>query len=69
MEDVQDINFILNKYNVPPEAVQLICQLMRIEFFDEFRQLMLEKDSEHDQIALEVLDWAYQRLANVKDLL
>jgi hypothetical protein len=69
MEDVQDINFILNKYNVPPEAVQLICQLMRIEFFDEFRQLMLEKDGEHDQIALEVLDWAYQRLANVKDLL
>ncbi len=69
MEDVQDINFILNKYNVSPEAVQLICQLMRIEFFDEFRQLMLEKDSEHDQIALEVLDWAYQRLANVKDLL
>lgn len=69
MEDIQDINFILNKYNVPPDAVYLISHMMRIKFFDEFRELMLEKDKGHDQIALEVLDWAYQRLANVKDLL
>lgn len=69
MEDIEDINLLLNKYNISEEIVYLISQQMRIKFFDEFRKLMLEKDYEHDQIALDVLDWAYQRLANVNDLL
>lgn len=69
MEDIEDINLFLNKYNISEDVVYLISQQMRIKFFDEFRKLMLEKDCEHDQIALDVLDWAYQRLANVNNLL
>jgi hypothetical protein len=42
---------------------------MRIKFFNALRDLIREKDMENDQIALDVLDWAYQRLANVDELL
>jgi hypothetical protein len=35
----------------------------RIEFFDALRKLILEKDSEGDEIAVSVLCWAYERLA------
>jgi hypothetical protein len=66
MEDVESIKSILNNYNTSEEEVYLISQLMRIKFFDAFRELIREKDYEHDQIALDVLDWAYQRLANVE---
>lgn len=35
----------------------------RIEFFDALRKLIIEKDSEGDEIAVQVLCWAYERLA------
>ncbi len=35
----------------------------RIEFFDGLRQLIQEKDSQGDEIAVAVLVWAYARLA------
>jgi hypothetical protein len=35
----------------------------RIEFFDALRSLIMEKDSEGDEIAVKVLCWAYERLA------
>jgi|LauGreDrversion4_2_1035121.scaffolds.fasta_scaffold134166_3 hypothetical protein len=69
MEDIENINFILNKYNTSDEEVLLISQIMRIKFFNALRDLIREKDMENDQIALDVLDWAYQRLANVDELL
>jgi hypothetical protein len=35
----------------------------RVEFFEILRKLMLEKDMAGDEIAVEVLSWAYDRLA------
>lgn len=69
MEDIESIKSILNNYNTSDEEIYLISQLMRIKFFDAYRELLNEKDRENDQIALGVLDWAYQRLANVEQLL
>lgn len=35
----------------------------RQDFFDAFRQLMSEKQAENDEIAVQVLNWAYLELA------
>jgi hypothetical protein len=35
----------------------------RQDFFDAFRQLMSEKQLENDEIAVQVLNWAYLELA------
>lgn len=35
----------------------------RLEIFEKLRSLIEQKDSEHDDIASNVLGWAYERLA------
>lgn len=35
----------------------------RREFFDVFRELLTEKEAAGDEIAVEVLNWAYMELA------
>jgi hypothetical protein len=35
----------------------------RIEMFNKFRALLHQKDLMHDEIAVDVLNWAYQLLA------
>jgi hypothetical protein len=35
----------------------------RILFFEKFRALLAQKDMLNDQIALDVLNWAYQLLS------
>jgi hypothetical protein len=35
----------------------------RIEFFSKLRDLIAEKDSQNDDVASNVLGWAYERLA------
>lgn len=35
----------------------------RIEFFNAFRELIQEKESSGDEIAIQVLNWAYLELA------
>lgn len=36
----------------------------RIEFFNAFRKLLVEKESAGDEIATQVLSWAYEQLAD-----
>ena len=35
----------------------------RIQFFDKFRVLLNQKDMANDQLAVDVLNWAYQLLS------
>ena len=44
-------------------AEQLGEDRQRIEFFDVLRKLIMEKEAEGDEIATQVLCWAYDRLA------
>lgn len=44
-------------------AHQLGEDRQRVEFFDVLRNLIIEKESEGDEIAVKVLCWAYDRLA------
>ena len=43
-------------------AEQLGEDRQRIEFFDILRKLIMEKDMAGDEIAVQVLSWAYDRL-------
>ena len=45
------------------KAQQLGEDRQRYEFFEVLRDLIMEKDSEGDEIAVRVLCWAYDRLA------
>ncbi len=45
-------------------AEQLGEDRQRIEFFDILRSLIAEKETEGDEIAVQVLCWAYDRLAS-----
>lgn len=38
---------------------------MRMLFFEELRDLIMEKDRANDEVASAVLGWAYERLAEV----
>lgn len=44
-------------------GIQLGKDRQRVEFFQAFRLLMHEKDVAGDQIAVDVLSWAYAKLA------
>ncbi len=37
----------------------------KIEFFEAFREILREKEQDGDQIATDVLVWAYERLADL----
>lgn len=43
---------------------QIAVSQERIYLFQKFRELIIEKDQENDEIAVEVLSWAWQRLAD-----
>lgn len=59
-----DIERLLAKINQSAHDLYLIgSEMQRIEFFEILRRLMLEKEMDNDQIAVEVLSWAYERLS------
>ncbi len=45
------------------EIFDLSMGYQRILFFEKFRALLALKDMANDQVALDVLNWAYQLLA------
>jgi hypothetical protein len=45
------------------EIFDLSMGYQRILFFEKFRALLAQKDMANDQVALDVLNWAYQLLA------
>lgn len=45
------------------KAEQIGEDRQRIEFFDVLRSLIIEKETAGDKIAVEVLCWAYERIA------
>ncbi len=66
--DSEEILMELTKLvNVTGPAGEQIFDLAlayeRINFFNKFRILLHQKDVANDQIAVQVLDWAYQALS------
>lgn len=64
MDNLEEIELYLKKHNISEHVLEVISQQERIRFFNRFRDLMAIKDQQGDKIALDVLSWAYQELAN-----
>lgn len=61
----EDISYVINRmYGASADLVEMGSQLQRIKFFNTLRCLIGEKEADNDELAVAVLDWAYQRLAD-----
>lgn len=64
-EILQDLNKLINVVGPAGEQIfDLAIAYERIHFFEKFRALLSQKDLANDQIAVDVLNWAYQLLAD-----
>jgi hypothetical protein len=61
----KDIERVIDKMSgAAHDLVLMGAEVERIEFFEHLRELIAEKDLAGDQIAVEVLSWAYEKLAD-----
>ena len=61
----KDVERVISRMNgAAHDLVLMGAEIERIELFEHFRALMAEKEVMNDTIAVEVLSWAYERLAD-----
>jgi hypothetical protein len=58
-----DMDISKSIYGIDPMTVELIKMSERIKIFSKLRNLIYEKQYEHDDVAASVLGWSYERLA------
>lgn len=60
----QDVQRLLAKINQSAHDLVLLgSELQRLEFFSILRSLMAEKEMINDSSAVEILEWAYEKLS------
>jgi hypothetical protein len=59
-----DMDISKNIDGIDPMTVELIRMSERIKIFSKLRNLIYEKQYENDQVAEDVLGWAYERLSD-----
>lgn len=63
-EILHELTRLINVVGPAGEQIfDLALAYERILFFEKFRALLAQKDLANDQIALDVLNWAYQLLS------
>jgi hypothetical protein len=63
-EILRDLTRLINATGSKGEEIfDLALAYERIEFFNKFRILLHQKDMANDQVAVDVLNWAYQLLS------
>ena len=68
METLDDIQDAVDRYLVTfgskgVEFANLVASAERIRFFERYRSLIHEKEAMNDDVAADVLGWAYEKLA------
>lgn len=65
MDYFEEIQEDLNKHSdgIDPMTIEIIKLSERVKVFSKFRQLIHEKESQNDEVAANVLGWAYEKLA------
>jgi hypothetical protein len=68
MENIEEIEARVDELfqkseDLNSEVYTLGAMAERIAFFEHLRELIHEKEAEHDETAAMVLGWAYERLA------
>ena len=59
-----DMDISKNIDGIDPMTVELIRMSERIKIFSKLRNLIYEKQYEHDNDAADLLGWAYEKLAD-----
>jgi hypothetical protein len=65
MDNPNEIDMDISKSidGIDPMTVELIKMSERIKIFSKLRNLIYEKQYEHDDVAASVLGWSYEKLA------
>lgn len=66
MDNPNEIDYDISKYtaDLDPMVIEMIRMSERVKIFSKFRNLIYEKEFENDDIAANVLGWAYEKLAD-----
>jgi len=66
MDNPNEIDMDISKSidGIDPMTVELIRMSERIKIFSKLRNLIYEKQYEHDNDAADLLGWAYEKLAD-----
>jgi hypothetical protein len=66
MDNPNEIDMDISKSidGINPMTVELIRMSERIKLFSKLRNLIYEKQYEHDNDAADLLGWAYEKLAD-----
>jgi len=66
MDNPNEVDYDISKAtaNIDPMLVEMIKMSERIKIFSKLRNLIYEKQYEHDDVAASVLGWAYEKLAD-----
>jgi hypothetical protein len=65
MDNPNEIDYDISKYTADLDTmtVEVIRMSERVKLFSKLRNLIYEKQYENDQVAQDILGWAYERLA------
>lgn len=65
MDNPNEIDYDISEYttNVDPIIIEVIRMSERVRIFSKLRNLIYEKQFNDDQIAEDILGWAYEKLA------
>jgi hypothetical protein len=66
MDNPNEIDYDISKHtaDIDPMVIEMIRMSERVKMFSKLRNLIYEKQYENDQVAEDVLGWAYERLAD-----
>jgi hypothetical protein len=66
MDSPDEINYDISKHtaNIDPMVVEMIKLSERIKIFSKLRNLIYQKQYEHDETAANILGWAYEKLGD-----
>jgi hypothetical protein len=66
MDSPDEIDYDISKHtaNIDPMVIEMIRLSERIKVFSKLRNLIYQKQYEHDEVAANVLGWAYEKLSD-----
>jgi hypothetical protein len=65
MDNPNEIDYDISKATaeIDPMVIEMIRMSERVKVFSKLRNLIYEKQYEKDEVAADVLGWAYEKLA------
>jgi len=66
MDFPDEVNYDISKHtaDIDPMIIEMIRLSERVKIFSKLRNLIYEKQYEHDDIAASVIGWAYEKLGD-----